>query len=106
MYSEVDQIYPKWLRKSIPTSLSPHLPGPEGGDLVDDVLLENADARGEHGRPEEDVGDAWPRVGLADADAAVSDGEDRHEAAMALEQFLDSTQFPEETYIQGDHSER
>ena len=90
--SEVDQS--KWLRKSVPTSLSPHLPSIEG---VDDVLLEDAEARGEHGRPEEDVGDARPRVGLADADAAVSDGEDGHEAAMALEQFLDSTQFPETT---------
>ena len=91
--SEVDQL--KWLRKSVPTSLSPHLPGVEG---VDDVLLEDAEARGDHGRPEEEVGDARPRVGLADADAAVTDGEDGQEAAMALEQFLDSNQFPAETF--------
>ena len=74
--------------------LSPQLPRSEGGDLVDDVLLEYADARGQHGRPEEDVGDARPRVGLVDADSAVPDGEDGHEAAEALKQFLQLTLLP------------
>ena len=71
--------------------LSPQLPRSEGGDLVDDVLLEYADAGRQHGRPEEDVGDARPRVGLVDADATVPDGEDGHEAAEALKQFLQLT---------------
>ena len=50
------------LPKVMSPLVSPHLPRPERGDLVDDVLLEYADARRQHGRPEEDVGDAQPRV--------------------------------------------
>ena len=80
--------------------LSPHLLRPEGGDLVDDVLFENADARGQHGRPEEDVGDARPRVGLADVDAAVPDGEDGHEAAEAFKQFLKLIKLPKNIYCE------
>ena len=68
-------------------SLSPRLPRSEGGDLVNDVLLENADARRQHCHPEEDVGDARPRVRLAGADAAVPDGEDGHEAGGAFKQL-------------------
>ena len=81
---------------SAKTPLSPYFPRPEGGDLVHDVLFEYADARGQHGRPEEDVGDAGPRVGLADADAAITDGEDGNEAAEDFEQFLDLTYLPGE----------
>ena len=90
----------KCVRKSILSPLSPHLLRPEGGDLVDDVLFENADARGQHGRPEEDVGDARPRVGLADVDAAVPDGEDGHEAAEAFKQFLKFIKLPKNIYCE------
>ena len=79
------------LPKVMSPLVSPHLPRPERGDLVDDVLLEYADARRQHGRPEEDVGDARPRVRLADADAAVPDGQDGHEAGEAFKQFLELT---------------
>ena len=91
-------VLPKCSRKSILSSLSPDLPRPEGGDLVDDVLLEYADARGQNGRPEEDVSDARPRVGLVDADSAVSDGEDRHEATEAFKQFLNLIKLPKNIY--------